>query len=107
MGMVCMLISRVRIFFVHLLDYERNRIQYFCALPKTIFDGPLFLDLYILAVDKGFTFIAADGISAYFRWSGDAMDGYIAADDRKVLVEILFARLCIDDQILNPMLLLI
>ena len=35
------------------------------------------------------------------------MDGYIAADDRKVFIEILFARLCIDNQILNPMLLLI
>ena len=107
MGVICILISRVRIFFVHLLDCERNRIQYFCALPETVFDGALFLDLCILAVDKGFAFIAADGKSIYFCWSGDAMDGYIAADDRKIFIEILSARLCIDNQILNPLLLLI
>ena len=60
--MVCIFVSRVGIFFVHLLHGKRHLIAYFLATAEAGFDALLCFELVILGVDEDFALIAVDGI---------------------------------------------
>ena len=68
------------------------------------FNGLFFFDFFVLGVDEGFALIAVGGILAYFFSSGDAVNGFIVANDGQILIERLFAFFALDDQIIDPML---
>ena len=55
--------------------------MYFLARSESGFDVFLCCNLVVLGVDEASTFIAIDGILAYFFKSCDAMDGFVAAND--------------------------
>ena len=71
------------------------------------FDVLLCFELIELGIDEGFALIAVDGIRVDCFCCGDAVDGSIAANHGQGLIEGLFAFLCVFNQIIDPLLLLI
>ena len=78
--MICMFISRVGIFFIHLLHGKRYFICYFFFMAEVGFNALLCFGLVVLGVDEGFALITVNGVFAEFFSRGKAMDGLIAAN---------------------------
>ena len=60
--MVRMFVSRVGIFFIHLLNGKLHLIGYCLAMAEAVFYVLLCFNLVELGVDEGFALIAVDGI---------------------------------------------
>ena len=81
MGVVCMLVLRVWIFFVHLLDRKWDFVRYFVTAFESGFDALLCFDLVELGIDESLALVAIDGVIIDFFLSGDVMDWCVAANN--------------------------
>ena len=104
MGVVCVFVLRVWIFFVHLLDCKWDLVRYFVTAIESGFDALLCFDLVVLGVDEGLALVTVDGVFVDFFFSGDVMDGCIAADNGQIFPESCSALIGAFNQILNPLL---